>query len=134
MFEYAALVDAPVKRFTSIVTDSESEEAPVVLAVVTAAPPIAVPLVEAPVMIVAAEPEPIEASPAPKPAEPVHVERPAPLERPVLAERPLAATRPFVPRADPAPRPSMVPTLIGIAAAGITAFWWMRRDSHGRGR
>ena len=60
MFEYTALVDAPVKRFTSIVTDPEPEEAPVLVAVLTTTPPLALPLVEAPDLIVAVEPEPVE--------------------------------------------------------------------------
>lgn len=135
MFEYTALVDAPVKRFTSIVTDPEPDETPIVLAVVAAAPPIAVAVIEAPVLLMAIEPETISEPPALAAAVEPEPEPIAILREPIAPTSPTPRpVRTFVPRAEPAPRPSMVPTLIGIAAAGITAFWWMRRESHGRGR
>ncbi|HEX2626731.1 MAG TPA: hypothetical protein VHL56_07470 [Candidatus Limnocylindrales bacterium] len=127
MFEYTALVDAPVKRFTSIVTDPEPEESPVVVAVVTTIPPVAVPVVEAPALIMAVEPEPAE-----REAEPIVA---AAIRGPVANPTPLAAPAPR-PRTsaalDPTSRPSFLPALIGIAAAGVTAMWWLRRDSHDR--
>ena len=141
MFEYAALVDAPVKRFTSIVTDPESEEAPVV-AVVTTIPPVAVPVIEAPALIVAIEPEPVEHEagaivPAVLQATPTPISTPTPTPTSTPTPSP-TPNLPPAPRprtyAPPAPesKPSFIPALIGIAAAGVTAMWWLRRESHDR--
>ena len=126
MFEYTALVDAPVQRFTGIVTGAEPDDESITVVVQSAAVPMGVVVTEAPLVLVAVEPEPIEpelvepklAEPAPLPASPV-----APVE-PVVR-------RAFAPRPDrqPSASGSLVPALLAIAAAGATAMWWLRRDS-----
>ena len=122
MFEYTALVDAPVQRFTGIVTGSDEPETE----------PLMVPAVQ-PVEIeqrasdssVSELPVAPVAPPAPEPVAPV--ERKAP---------PARVVRAFVPLPQPvrSPSPSVVPTLLAIAAAGLSAMWWLRRESHDRGR
>jgi hypothetical protein len=119
MFEYTALVDAPVKRFTSIVTDPEPDEAPPIIAI---AAPAAVPVPETPRVLIAQAPEPAA------PFEPAPTAAPL-LPAPVLAPAP-RVVRTFVPRPEPAPRHSVAPALVAVAAAALTAMWWFRRDSH----
>ena len=139
MFEYTALVDAPVQRFTGIVTGAEPLDEQAMPEVQVPAAPILVPVSETPVMLVAVQLEP--AAPQQEPSEPAAT-RPAPAAYAPRAGRPpvprAEPPRIFVPRAQPAPAPppgpSIVPALVGIAAAGITAFLWLRRDGHGRGR
>ena len=94
MFEYTALVDAPITRFTGIVTGAEPDDAPLPIGVATPAAPVA--------------------EPAAAPA--------------TASEPPMR--RPYGSRAEPASRPSLAPALLAVAAAGITAMWWLRRD-HG---
>jgi hypothetical protein len=153
MFEYTALVDAPVQRFTGIVTGAEPLDEQITLRVEVPAARILVPVAETPVMLVAVEPEPFASEPAPIELAPIEREpiepaatpagptapgptAPVPTALPVRTSPPRAQpARLFVPRAEPVPAlaPSIVPALIGIAAAGITAFWWLRRDAHSRG-
>ena len=137
MFEYTALVDAPVQRFTGIVTGSEeSDTEPAIASVMT------------PTATVAAMPDPTEppASQPPAPASPIepHAEPVVPNPpvvpiaiAPVVPIAPPAPVlRTFVPRPQPvrSPSPSVVSALVAVAAAGITAMWWLRRDSHDRFR
>ena len=128
MFEYTALVDAPVQRFTSIVTGPDPDDEPVTQA--TRMVPLAVAAPDVPVTLIAvvpkADPEMIELAPA---AVPVAAPRP-----PVTVAPIAPAARPpvrFVPTT-PSREPSLVPALLAVAAAGITAMWWLRRDSHDR--
>lgn len=126
MFEYTALVDAPVQRFTGIVTGQDLDAELVSVQVVTPRPPVALPLVEAPVLLIAMEPvsEPqLDLEPAP-------IALPTPSANASVPARP--ATRTFVPRPEPSAPPPLVPALIAVAAAGITAMWWLRRDSDDR--
>ena len=127
MFEYTALVDAPVQRFTGIVTGAEPDDESITVVVQTAAVPMGVVVTEAPLVLVAVEPEPIE----PELVEPKLAE-PAPLPASPVARVEPAVRRMFAPRPDhqPSASGSLVPALLAIAAAGATAMWWLRRDSH----
>jgi hypothetical protein len=171
MFEYAALVDAPVQRFTGIVTGSEPDDAP----------PVGVPKDEAPVLAAAVVADAPAAPHAPGALERHVPERDVPErdvpERPALTARPMRAPiappapepvilrsaapampaperqTPHEPAAhepaahepaahqpagrepaarESAPRLPFVPALVAIAAAGVTAMWWLRRDGHDR--
>jgi hypothetical protein len=97
MFEYAALVDAPVQRFTGIVTGPD-------------------PLDE----VVQAEPVPSR------------VAATAPTEMPIATA--IVPAEPQAPPPSPPPSASspFVPALVAVAAAGVTAMWWLRRGGHDR--
>jgi hypothetical protein len=149
MYDYTALVDAPVQRFTGIVTGSDPDGEPIAIAPITPPPSVVVPMVETPLVVVATEPrqspqpwdapEPLGApgrldAPEPPPAEFVTAitERPADA---VPRTAPRALTRTATPAAMPAStvsRPWILPTLAGIAAVGVTAMWWLRQEAHDR--
>ena len=126
MFEYAALVDAPVQRFTGIVTGSDPDEDAVV-----------VPMLETPSALVAGERSDALAPDlgdavvaAPVDAAPVVAAPVAPVPAIVERSAPVAARR-IGARATPS-KPTILPTLIGVAAAVVTAMWWLRRESQHR--
>ena len=124
MFEYTALVDAPVQRFTSIVTGPNEDDEAVTVAVLAPAAPVVIPTSVAPAMLVPVAPdldvpEPVLASPiVPEPAVPAQ-----------LAPSPVMPA-PAVPGHRPSS--SFRPALVALVAAGVTAMWWLRRDSHHR--
>lgn len=123
MLEYTALVDAPVQRFTGIVTGSEPDDDDMTITVTTPTAQVAAPVTEVPALLVAAVPEP------PVAAEPLQLIEPIqPIQPPVwpAPERPIPHA--LVPRSEPARPPSLAPALLAVAAAGITAMWWLRRD------
>lgn len=128
MFEYAALVDAPVQRFTGIVTGADPDHDLVTVSVLPPTTPT-VDVAEAPAMRVAVRPEPTEPNVSPLSAARIAaaIEPPRSLPAPFAPrERPGAPSRP--------PSPSFVPALVGAAIAGLTAMWWLRRENHDRGR
>ena len=132
MFEYTALVDAPVQRFTGIVTGAEPDDESITVVVRAAAVPMGVVVTEAPLLLVAVEPEPVEPELVePKVVEPQLVEPASLPATPVAPVQPVVR-RTFAPRPDrpPSASGSLVPALLAIAAAGATAMWWLRRDSH----
>lgn len=131
MFEYTELVDAPVQRFTGIVTGQDPDAGPPTVPVDTPIPPVGVAMPDALAMLVVVAQEPVEQV---EPVEQLEVAAPTEPEtaRPgaLAAVRMRPAMRPLAP---PTPAPSLVPALLAIAAAGLTAMWWLRRDSHDRG-
>src|SRR4051812_36887587 len=133
MFEYTALVDAPVRRFTGIVTGGDADDEPVARAVSARTRSV-------PAVLGAADARTIDVSLVRIVESPVPNEPSAPTLPALRATTPTAAAAAgraappavgpaLVPRTDRAasPMPSLVPALIGIALAGITAMWWMRR-------
>ena len=126
MFEYTALVDAPVQRFTGIVTGSdEPGDEPRMVSAHAAG-------------LAAVEADHVVSRPpAPElPVAPVAPPAPEPVAPVVRKAPPARVVRAFVPLPQPvrSPSPSVVPTLLAIAAAGLSAMWWLRRESHDRGR
>jgi hypothetical protein len=170
MFEYAALVDAPVQRFTGIVTGPDPDEEivlPIAAAAAATTPAIAAPGVlsaeatpNEPAAslesLAAAEPvdsvEPVDAAepvgsaervvapePAhdvqrPPPTEPLRAIQPPAFERRPFERAPVERRPAFAPSSVPSASPNVLPALVGVAVAGITAMWWLRRESHDRGR
>ena len=135
MFEYAALVDAPVQRFTGIVTGSDPDSELVTVSVVTPMSPVAVAVVEAPVVLVAAVADTIEAPAPPALPAPLVAVPPTAVRTTASIARPSPGPGQAPARAPaPAPAPSFVPALVGAAIAGLTAMWWLRRESHDRHR
>jgi LPXTG-motif cell wall-anchored protein len=145
MYDYTALVDAPVQRFTGIVTGSDPDDERIAIAPLTPPPSVVVPVAETPLIVVAAEPpdapEPRDAPEPPaafetSPAEPVLPAEPVTAIVDGRADAvPRTATRATTRTATLAAtgsRPSILPALAGIAAVGITAMWWLRRESHDR--
>ena len=147
MFEYTALVDAPVRRFTGIVTGSDADDEPLTVTIAAQATPPDVPVAVSPAMLAAA-PEPIDPGDhrverfeptegfdrAEAPASPMSVSpapRPAPTVSLLPTSRPLPAPS-LLSEPRPLPAPSLRPALLAIAAAGITAVWWLRREPHDR--
>ena len=126
MFEYTTLVEAPVQRFTAIVTGPDPLDE-MVVSVQTPSPPVVVPVVEAPVLLVVAEPafgEPIVEQPAPSVMAAITTTTARPV--PSAANRTAPASRPAA-VARPASKPAFIPALVGAAVGGLTAMWWLRR-------
>jgi hypothetical protein len=121
MFEYTALVDAPVQRFTGIVTGADplDELAPM--------PPSSPALMPE---TLAAMPETLSATPDPVRVAADLATMAAGPERAGPEHGAPDRTGPEQPR----PRFHTGPALFGIAMAGITAMWLLRRESHGRTR
>lgn len=136
MFEYAALVDAPIQRFTGIVTGADPDQELPVLSVATISP-VAPPATDVPVLLVAVEVMPVEWPEPPESVdalEPVTMPAALPVQVPAPPKAAPPMVRTFPPRAEPAPSPSLLPALAAITVAGITAMWWLRRNPHDRGR
>lgn len=132
MFEYAALVDAPVQRFTGIVTGAEPDDGIATVAVAMRTVHAASPVAEAPMMLAAIDTDPVDLAAVPVAAAP-----PSPVRRASATQRDSAlhSRRPgAVPSPAPSAPPGFVPALVGAAIAGLTAMWWLRRDSHDRRR
>jgi hypothetical protein len=131
MFEYTALVDAPVQRFTGIVTGPEPVED------LAPEPPRSPATVAEPAVVEthlevgeapgrSAAPLTVTPTPDPKP-----VDSPPPMPAVLAAAASRSVERPAT---SSSASPSFIPALIGAAVAGVTAMWWLRRDSHHRAR
>lgn len=137
MFEYAALVDAPVQRFTGIVTRPDPDEVPTLAErfdVVPPAAPRTTPGGIAPTAPVAPS-QPIEVRPSITPQPPITVVTdrglgPSAAKTAAVTRRPAPAsmvrTRPH--------QPAVLPAAAAIAAVALSAFWLLRRGPHGRAR